>query len=343
MKMNRRPTLKDVAERSGFGLRTVKKVISSNEPVGEETRKAILKAATELNYQKNNIASALAKAKDTKIAVIYSETTKAYFPEVERGFTNFADECIDFGMSVEFLKCYDKSVASQEAMLNKVIADPSVSGVIIQPVSQTKLNPLIEAIVDSGRPVITFGADASTNKILSYIGPNAYKSGRIGSQILANYIGKQGEVYIISQIDEHMQTKERKHGFVDRVNEMYPDIQVFELSIPDNSNLYYEMVKTILLKQNVKGLFCTDANSYIAGEVLKDLGRKDIAVVGFDLSEMATGLMKEGYLKVMLEQNPEKISYQALKTMFNYLYLGEVPNRIQHSGISILTSECLAE
>ena len=38
-----------------------------------------------------------------------------------------------------------------------------------------------------------------TEKKLCYVGPNAYKAGRIGCQILANYIGKKGNVFMINQ------------------------------------------------------------------------------------------------------------------------------------------------
>jgi LacI family gluconate utilization system Gnt-I transcriptional repressor len=109
---NKRVTLNDVAERSGYALRTVKKVLAG-EPVYERTRSAVLHAARELGYQKNYISSALAKGKDTKVVVIYSETTKAYFPEVERGFRRFAEDTRDFGYELEIRKCYTKSVEEQ--------------------------------------------------------------------------------------------------------------------------------------------------------------------------------------------------------------------------------------
>lgn len=338
-----RATLKDVAEKSGYALRTVKKVISGKETVGEKTRIAVLRAAEELNYQRNILASVLSKGKSTRIAIAYCETTKTYFPEVERGFMQCAEELRDYGMSIKFYKLFDRSVESQIAVLREIIADDSIDGLIIQPMSRSRLNPCIDELVELGKPVITFGADSSSAKRLCYIGPNAYKSGRIGAQILANYIGKNGNVVVISDNNEHMQTVDRIKGFMDRVKEHYPNIRITNLNIPNNSDLYYEMVKTLVTKESIQGIFCTDANSYIAGEVLRDLGLNDTAVVGFDISLMAVDLMKQGFLKVIIEQNPFQFSYMALKTMFNYLYLDEVPQKIQYTGLSILTSECLGD
>ena len=95
-----RATLKDVAEKSGYALRTVKKVMSGTENVGEKTRTAVLQAAEELNYQRNILASTLSKGKTTRIAIVYAETTKTYFPEVEKGFMQCAEEFRDYGMSI---------------------------------------------------------------------------------------------------------------------------------------------------------------------------------------------------------------------------------------------------
>lgn len=338
---NTRPTLKDVAKVSGYALRTVNKVISGNERVGDKARETILRVARELGYKKNNFASALAKGKNVKIAIVYTEITSAYFPEVKKGFLNCAEEWRDLGVTVEFLTIYEKGYEHQTQVLQKILQSGSYNGVIIQPISKTKLDPIIDKLVAQGIPVITFGGDCITEKRLCYIGPDAYKSGRIGAQILANYVGGQGTVFIISQGIEHMQTVDRIRGFHDRVREYNPKIQAFEITIPDNSNLYYDMVKTVVKNENVVGLFCTDANSYVAGEVMKDLGRTDISVVGFDMSPMAAALMKDEYLKVIIDQNAEKIAYSSLKAMLNYIYNGTIPEKKQLTDVSIIISEYL--
>jgi len=337
-----RATLKDVSQRSGYALRTVKKVMSGKEKVGEKTRAAVLQAAVELNYQRNILASTLSKGKSTRIAIVYTETAKTYFPEVERGFNQCAEELRDFGFSIELHKVVNNDVDSQITVLKEIIEDAGITGLIIQPISQTQLNPYIDDFMNAGKSVITFGADAPLSKRLCYVGPDAYKSGRIGAQILANYIGKKGNVAIISGNNEHMQTFDRIRGFNDRIGECYHDIRISNLNIPLNPELYYELVKTIVTKESYQGIFCTDANSYIAGEVVRDLDIKDTVIVGFDMSQTAADLMKQGFLQVIIEQNPFHISYSALKMMFNYLYLDAKPEKSQyHTALSILTSECL--
>jgi len=338
---NSRATLNDVAKRSGYALRTVKKVMSGAENVREKTRLDVLQSAAELNYQRNMLASALSKSKKCRIAIVYAEITKHYFPEVEQGFMKCSEELRDFGLTVEIHKIYSSDAEYQIAKLRDLLMDEGIDGLIIQPCDKERLVPYIDMFVKAGKPVVTFGADAPSSNRMCYIGPDAYKSGRIGAQILANYVGKRGNVAIISANNEHMQTVDRVRGFTDRVNEHYPQINITNLNIPFNSASYYEIIRNIVATGSYQGIFCTDANTYIAGEVLHDSNRKDIVVVGFDMSNLTEILMKQGYIKVILEQNPYQFSHSALRIMYEYFYLDMIPDKIQHTALSIMVSESL--
>ena len=335
-----RPTLKDVAERSGVSLRTVKKVMSGDESVRAKAREAVFQAAEELHYTRNRAASALAKSRVLNVAVVYSHTTEAYFPEIEDGFEKALQEFSDFGLRLEWCITNERGSMAQRTILESLLTREDLDGVIIQPYSASRLDDLIDALVDSGKTVVTFGSDAPDSKRMCHVGPNAYRSGRIGAQILANYIGKRGKVFVINQARDHMQTRERSRGFMDRVAEHYPEIQIFEMNLPENSDLYSEMVSSILEDESISGIFCTDANTLLAGRVLKKQDNQDVVLVGFNLSENGITLMKEGFIKVIIDTAPETYSYLAAKAMYEYLSEGTIPERITRTNISILTSEC---
>ncbi|HBR03702.1 MAG TPA: hypothetical protein DD738_13955 [Ruminiclostridium sp.] len=337
-----RITLKDVAEHSGYSLRTVKKVFNDSEGVSKKARTKITASAEALNYKFNRIASALAKNYDIRIAIVYNDVSKYYFPEVDKGFIDCAEELRDFGVSIEFHKVSSFALEAQQKILEDFMERDDIKGVIVQPISASGLNKHIGRLVDAGKVVATFGADAPESKRLFYVGPEAYKSGRIASQILANYIGKSGKVFVINQATEHMQSIERIRGFKNRVNEVYPNIEVYEINTPFNKNMYYDMVKSIVLNEEVKGIFCTDADVYIAGNVLKELDRKDIVILGYDFSKETHDLMKEGYIKVILTQEPESQGYISLKTLCEYILHHKKPEKEKiFTKISIFTSECL--
>ena len=100
----KRATLKDVAERSGYALRTVKNVVAGKSSVGGPVREAVLKAMEELNYKQNSLASTLAKNKAYLIAVILLDGDNAYQKELEQGILRYAENYEDFGLEIELLR-----------------------------------------------------------------------------------------------------------------------------------------------------------------------------------------------------------------------------------------------
>ena len=102
-----------------------------------------------------------------------------------------------------------------------------------------------------------------------------------------------------------------------------------------------ELIAKALAADGVAALFCNGVPPSLAGEVLRKLGRQDIVLVGFGPSERTAQLMREGYIQVLIDEHPEEYAYTALRTLFRYLTEDEVPERLIHTPVSVLTSECL--
>ena len=283
----------------------------------------------------------MAKNKRISVAIVYSSITKAYFPEIKSGFEKCANDFKDFGLSIEYFCVNEKGLQHQKDLLKKISSRNDIDGIVIQPVSAHQLDSQINKFQSCGIPVVTFGADAPHSHRLCYVGPNAYKAGRVAAQLMSNYIHKRGHIYVITQLSDHMQTQQRMKGFSEYFVEHCSDITVEELHIPDNSDIYSYLKKKISTDVNIAGLFGTDAEFYVAGSVLKDLNKKDVTVIGFDLWDYTISLMKENYIQVIIEQNPADIAYKALNIIFEYLFDGTVPEKICRTGLSVLTSECL--
>ncbi len=335
-----RPTLEDVARKAGFALRTAKKVISGNEYVPEATRRRVLQAAAELGYRKNPLAAGLSQLHEERIAIVYAEVTGEYFRTADHGFRRFADEYYGHGVEVRFATTQGADVERQAEVLRGLARDDSVSCVCVQPLSTSGLDGAIAEVVAAGKPVVTFGSDAPGSKRLAYVGPDAYRSGRIGGQILSRYLGASGEVLILSSVREHQQTRDRRRGFLDLITERYPDIRPVDLEIEDSAQTA-ELLRRHLARSIPDGIFATFDAAAIAGHVVEDLGATGVTVVGFDLSAEVSALMRRGTLDVTLAQDPEGMAYQSLKVLFDLLYQGITPRPLNHTAVTVLTSECL--
>ncbi|MFV0352172.1 MAG: LacI family DNA-binding transcriptional regulator [Oscillospiraceae bacterium] len=337
--INKPVTLKDVAEKSNFSLRTVKKVFLGEGSVRPKTRDHILAVAKELNYTKNQMASILASNRQYHIAIVIGNF-KYFFPEMKQGFIKCAESLRDYKVSIDFYVPKDKTMLSAQNLLAELADREDIDAVILHASSMTGLERPINNLIEKGKPVFTVGADAPYSKRIAFIGPKAYESGRIAAQVLANYVGKSGEVYVINQMVEQMQTAERTRGFLDAVEEKYPNINVHRIVV-EEAEEYYNTVKELVKSNDVAGILCTDADCYMAGRALQDVDEKDVVVVGYDLTEEVEALMELGYIKIVLSQNPALQANVALRNMCEYLAVGSDVTKNIFTPVNIITSECL--
>ncbi|MEE0419321.1 MAG: LacI family DNA-binding transcriptional regulator [Lachnospiraceae bacterium] len=333
-------TLKDVAESSGYSLRTVKKVLSSNEPVKPATRETVLRVAREMGYRKNRIASVLANHKVYKIAIVIGNY-RYFFPEAKEGFRKCYRDMQDLKVNIDFYIPGDESVDSMRELLRQLVVDDTIDAVIMHARSMSGLNEGINRLVEAGKLVFTFGADAPFSKRLCYVGPKAYETGRIAAQLMANYIGKRGEVYVINQSEEEMQTLERNRGIKDYMAEHCKEIRVHLIMVQKREEEYYRTVKSLVERQQADGILGTDADCHIVGEVLREQKNHGIVAMGFDLTEETEKLLREDYIQVILSQNPEKQAYTALQKLCEHMFYGTGVKKNIFTDISVITSECL--
>ena len=339
--MRSRPTLKDVAAQSGYALRTVKKVMSGDPSVREKTRAAVLEAAAALSYMPNRAASALGKQKQIHLALVYSKPSEVYFSDLERGFRRCAEELFDYGLNLHDYTTTEPNWMAQKAILDQLLQS-DIDGVILQPISASRLDREINALVQQGKPVVTVGSDAPDSRRICFVGCDAVRSGRIGGQLLAAYTGGQGALLVVTEQTDQEQARKRAEGLEARLSEFHPKMSVFHPDADEQLLSPTELIKKLVSEQKICGLFCTSGNHTIsAAETLRSLNASHIPLVGFDCSPDSKALLHRGWIQVLLDQKPEIHAYQAAKLLFNYLTNGTVPETIHHLPIYLYTSECL--
>lgn len=88
----RRPTSYDVAKLAGVSQSAVSRCFRPGSSIAPATRERVEKAAKKLGYQPNAIASGLITRRSNLIAVLISNLTNLYYPEVLAELTHRLDE-----------------------------------------------------------------------------------------------------------------------------------------------------------------------------------------------------------------------------------------------------------
>jgi DNA-binding LacI/PurR family transcriptional regulator len=87
----RRPTSYDVASLAGVSQSAVSRCFRPGNSISDEKRKAILKAAAKLGYEPNAFASSLITKRSNLVAVLISNLTNLYYPQVLAELTQRLD------------------------------------------------------------------------------------------------------------------------------------------------------------------------------------------------------------------------------------------------------------
>ena len=334
-----RPTLQDVAARSGFALRTVKKVMSGDLSVRDKNREAILRAAEDLHYVPNRAASALGRRSHIRIAVVYARFTDLYFSDMERGFQRAQAELFDYGLTLEYVDTVLDDPQPQREALQALLSRSDIDGVVLNPRSQDQLDDRIDALMAAGKPVAVCGTDAPGSRRLFYTSCDPERAGRIAGQLLCWEMGGRGSAAVFCS-PGHDQINKRTDGFAAYVQTRCPQIRI-DLISEHGPEGCRRAVNRLLDEGQINGIFCAAAPALYVGQVLKERRIPDFPMVGFDYSAPTAQLLRERYISALLDERPDKYAYLAVKKLFQYLTDGAVPAPVEFTPSYILTSESI--
>jgi LacI family transcriptional regulator len=125
-------TIRDVAKLAGVSIATVSRVLNNNSyPVAEKTRKKVLRAAKDLDFQPSRLATGLRLEKSAAIGLIFpSFMGSTYYSEI---FHAIEDEATVKGYSIILGSSYGHT--EKEELLIDLLRERRVEGLIIIPSS----------------------------------------------------------------------------------------------------------------------------------------------------------------------------------------------------------------
>ncbi|MBO9474313.1 LacI family DNA-binding transcriptional regulator [Shimia sp. R10_1] len=274
-------TLKEVAERAGVSRSAVSRTFTDGASVSDKMRRKVEKAARELGYSPNALASSLTTGRTKLIGLVSNNFHNPIFLQVfdlftrglqERGLrpllVNLTDE-IDPENSVRMLRQY------------------SVDGVVVA--SSTLPPGFAKAFRDAGVPVVhSFGRATSTPQV-HVVGVDNAECGRMAARELVGrgyqHIGFMGGP------ENATSTQDRFAGFMSEMA-AHPEIKVSH-SYADQYSFdagRREMLR-LLEKPHAEAFFCgDDVLSIGALSAISDSGLScpdDVGLIGLNDMEMA--------------------------------------------------------
>ena len=143
MKIN----IKHVAEKSGFSTATVSRVLRNYPGVREKTRKKVLEAVSELDYEVNAVARSLRQKKTYSIGIIVGNVLSQFYSVIAKSVEDTANK---FGYNT--ILCNGDENPEKELNYLKVLKSNRVDGIILTPTG--KNSEYINNLISSGNKVV---------------------------------------------------------------------------------------------------------------------------------------------------------------------------------------------
>lgn len=274
-------TLKDVARRAGVSRSAVSRTFTDGASVSDAMRRKVEKAAAELGYMPNALASSLTTGRTRLIGLVSNNFHNPIFLEVFDLFTRGLQER---GLRPLLVNLSDET---EPANSLRMLKQYSVDGVIVA--SSTLTPEFSKAFRQAGMPVVhSFGRQSSSPQV-HVVGIDNVECGRIAArELLARQYRR---VAFLGGPQSATSTQDRQQGFLAELS-MHSGIEV---SVSFANQYSFQAGRREMLRL----LGDTPAEAYFCGDDVLSIGAlsaisdaglrvpEDVGVIGLNDMEMA--------------------------------------------------------
>jgi ribose transport system substrate-binding protein len=183
------------------------------------------------------------------------------------------------------------------------------------------LTPSIDKATEAGIPVVTILGDLPESKRLAFVGSFQYDLGYTGGKAIAEALGGQGKIAILSIPGVGM-FDDREQGYRAAFEE-YPGIEVVQVGDTKADTVTAVNVAKDILQRNpdLAAFVGTDSTGGIgAGTAVKEAGKVgQVKVVAMDRNSDVLQLIKEGVLTGTVAQDDASMAFNCMVVLYNYV------------------------
>ncbi len=260
-----------------------------------------------------------------EIAVLIKATDSDFWQYVLVGALNYAFENSDKVHVTTYGPPSEADTAEQAEIMDNIVTTKP-DGIVVAATLSDGLNAGIEAATAAGIPVVTIDNKVTTDAYVAHYATDNLAAGaqaaqRFVDELNARGVELKGKVGLISAMAGVQVLTDREDGFVNKLKELAPDIQVLEKVFVDN-----DIPKSLEAAENIYSANKADLVGYFAsnnatGDGLtqfiteNSLGDKLVCVT-FDSDPTEIDGIRSGAIVATIVQDPYGMGYKGCDTIF---------------------------
>lgn len=346
MEESRRMTLEEIAAAIGISRTTIYKVLADKGNVSEKTRAAVMDALEKYHYVQNKNARNLAMNRQYTIGYVgfRSRSANYFSPKVRKGIDRAVKEFGDDGLNV-LISEFDVEKPWQQAEEVERMLAQGVKSFVLAFSDKQVIETILNQLKEQDCRVVLLSRDLGEKHENYYVGVDYYKSGQLSAELLGKMLSGKGRVFIpvTAEYHDNQDIQARLEGFLEKLKE-YPGCEVLPIAhgLLEGEKVYKEIVACINAEPNLVGIFDLTYRLDMTAKALRDCGRCDIKLVGFDLFQEIEKEIEESTIDAVVYQDLSKQAYLGIKILFEEMCDGTIHEKRKfYSKLEIIMSENL--
>jgi ribose transport system substrate-binding protein len=253
-------------------------------------------------------------------------SARPYIPVISKGFQHQFWQAVrlgsenaarDFDVDITFEGPESESQVDRQIEMLQVALEKNPSAICLAALDSQAVIPLLERAQAAGIPVIGFDSGVDSDIPVTTAATDNLAAAAHAADKMAELIGGEGEVAVIVHDQTSRTGIDRRDGFVQRMEEQYPNITVVDVQYGAGDHLRStELARAIIQAHpNLKGFFGANEGSIIGVlNAVRELNMEgDLVVIGYDSGQQQMDAIRSGAEAGAITQDPIGIGYKCVE------------------------------
>lgn len=328
----KKATVFDVARLAGVSRGTIDRVLHGRGRVSQKTIEKVQEAIDALGFSPNSNASSLASKKTYVFSCIIPEFKEGdYWGEIYKGLLSGKKSIVKYNIFLDINFYNQVEVESFKECCEKVLQSKP-SGVIMNAVFKDEVTAFAEQLETAGIPYAFLDNKIDDLNYLMYYGVDPYKSGTLGAFLLTTRCNVKS-ILLVRLIRDLKHKADpnapRRHGFVDYIEENFPQCRIYSAHInPESPEETYNTLKVFFDEHpDVKHVASTNSRIWLLDEYLEKNPDPERIVVGFDDLEKNLSSLRKGNIEYLVTRHIPLQASLLLEKFSDCVITGNTPKR----------------